>query len=250
VLPVGTERDYDLEAQDNEWRKYSYDFDWIIRAALLRRWAPIPRGGAALEVGAYEGAMTAQILEHVDVLHILEPSAQLSAKLEERFGDRVRVTTKRLEDTQFEGAFEVIFLVHTLEHLDDPIQALQRLATWLSPSGRLLVAVPNALALSRQIAVRMGIIDFHAAVTAGEWAHGHRRTYTRDTLRSDILRAGLLIEQSGGVIVKPMTNSQFDSALASGIITPEYVEACDALSDTYPELSASIFAVCVSAPAK
>lgn len=244
-----TKRDYDLEARDNESRNYSYEFDWTIRAALLRRWAPSIGAGTALEVGAYEGDMSEQILNYVDVLHILEPSADLSATLRGRFGDRVRVTTRRLEDCQFDGAFETIFLVHTLEHLDDPVDALRRLATWLTPSGRLLVAVPNAQALSRQIAVRMGLIDFNAAVTEGEWAHGHRRTYTRDTLRSDILRAGLVIEQSGGVIVKPLTNSQFDSALSSGIISPQYVDACDSLSDTYPELSASIFAVCSYATA-
>ncbi len=241
---VGTERDYDLESRDNESRQYAYEFDWIIRDALLRQWAPFARNEATLEVGAYEGAMTAQILEHVDTLTILEPAPELSLKLLERFGDRVKVQTERLEDANFQCEFETIFLVHTLEHLDNPVDALRRLATWLKPSGRLLVAVPNATALSRQIAVRMGLIDFHSAVTEGEWAHGHRRTYTRDILRSDVLAAGLTVLRTGGVIVKPLANSQFDAALAGGIVSRDYVEACNSLADTYPDLSASIFAIC------
>ena len=243
-----TERNYDLEAQDNEVRQYAYEFDWIIRDALLRRWAPFVRNGAALEVGAFEGAMTAQILEHVDALTILEPASGLSAKLQERFADRVEIRTERLEDATFPAEFETIFLVHTLEHLDDPVDALRRLGAWLKPRGRLLVAVPNALALSRQIAVRMGLIEFNCAVTEGEWAHGHRRTYTRDALRRDVLDAGLELRESGGVIVKPLANSQFDSALASGIISRDYVEACESLADTFPDLTASIFAVCGRSP--
>lgn len=241
---MAAERDYDLEAQDNEARKYAYEFDWTIRDALLRRWASFIPTGAALEVGAYEGAMTAQILEYVQLLDILEPSPDLSDKLRTRFGDKVRVKTSRLEDADYGREFNSIFLVHTLEHLDEPIDALRRLAKWLSPSGRIFVAVPNANALSRQIAVRMGLIDFNSAVTQGEWAHGHRRTYTRDLLRHEVLSSGLVVEESGGVIVKPLANSQFDAALSSGIVSEEYVNACDSLTDTYPELSASIYVVC------
>ena len=41
---------------------------------------------------------------------------------------------------------------------------------------------PNANAPSRQIAVKMGLIGTNTEVTDAERAHGHRVTYTFDSL--------------------------------------------------------------------
>lgn len=42
-----------------------------------------------------------------------------------------------------EGAFDLIFLWHTLEHMDDPQLVMARLYELLAPNGALIVAVPN-----------------------------------------------------------------------------------------------------------
>jgi SAM-dependent methyltransferase len=42
------------------------------------------------------------------------------------------------------GAYALVSLFHVLEHLTDPVGALQALARLLSPQGRLLVEVPDA----------------------------------------------------------------------------------------------------------
>jgi hypothetical protein len=44
--------------------------------------------------------------------------------------------------------------------------------------------------------------------------------------------------------VKPLANYQFDQALAQGIVTREFVKACDSLSKMLPDLSSSIYAIC------
>jgi 2-polyprenyl-3-methyl-5-hydroxy-6-metoxy-1,4-benzoquinol methylase len=149
----------------------------------------------------------------------------------------------KIENATFTGEFQSIFLVHTLEHLDDPIQALKKIGTWLSDDGKIIVAVPNAEALSRQIAVRMGLIESNRSVTPGEFEHGHRRTYCMDELLSHARKSGLRVSESGGVIVKPLSNSQFDKALADGVISQEYVRGCDELAREHPKMSASIFVV-------
>ena len=89
----------------------------------------------------------------------------------------------------------------------------------------------------------MRLIDFHAAVTHGEQLQGHRRTYTLDTLVSDINAAGLQVVYSGGVLLKTLANFQFDAAIESGIVSPEYIKAIDGLSEIYPDFSSSIYAV-------
>jgi SAM-dependent methyltransferase len=242
-----TNRNFDLEFQDNQERRYSYDFDRIVRAHLLRRLAPVLKtDGATLELGAYNGDMTEQLLEYFDRLDVIEGSPILADEVRARFPDRVHVTTGLFEDVTPTKRYQNVFLVHTLEHLDDPVSVLARIATWLDDDGLLFVAVPNANALSRQIAVHMGLIAHNSAITPGEFEHGHRRTYSLDTLLADVREAGLETVDFGGVIVKPLANFQFDRALHEGIVSDEYVEGCDKLAVVYPDLASSIFVSCTA----
>ena len=240
-------RNHNQEYQDNQARKYSYDFDAVIRRYLLRTLERhFVRDGSVLELGCYRGDMTEQILEYFPTITVVEAASELAEIVRQRFPGRVDVVTGTFEDAQLDRRYDNVFLVHTLEHLDDPIAVLARIRQWLSPSGRLFVAVPNATALSRQIAVKMGLIEYNAAVTSAEAQHGHRRTYSMDVLLSELRRAGYRIEDHGGILVKPLANFQFDRALAQGIVDEAYLQACHELARTYPELSASLFAVCSS----
>ncbi|NBR68254.1 MAG: methyltransferase domain-containing protein, partial [Actinobacteria bacterium] len=47
---------------------------------------------------------------------------------------------------------------HVLEHVLDPLDAVQRAYAWLRPGGMVLAAVPNARSLHRQAAVSMGLL--------------------------------------------------------------------------------------------
>ncbi|MCC6197769.1 MAG: class I SAM-dependent methyltransferase, partial [Burkholderiales bacterium] len=223
--------------------------DTVIRRYLLRTLAPhFRRDGRVLELGCYKGDMTAQILEYFPSLTAIEASSELAGIVRTRFGDKVEVVVSTFEEAQPTDTFDHVFLVHTLEHLDRPLEVLARIRDWLAPGGKLYVAVPNANALSRQIAVRMGLIEHNAAVTPAEARHGHRWTYSLDVLLGHLRRAGWHVEDHGGVIVKPLANYQFDQALAAGIISDDYVRACHELAKTYPDLSASLYAVCSRAP--
>ena len=137
-----------------------------------------------------------------------------------------------------------------MEHLEGPVEALSRIRNWLSTSGRLFVVVPNADAASRQIAVRMGLIETNNSVTPGEFAHGHRRTYSLDTLEHDVRSAGLNIECRGGVFFKPFANFQFDLLIKHKVIDEAYLEGCYALGMQYPELTASVYVVCTRPAAR
>lgn len=238
-------RDYNQEHQDGADRSYAYDFDGIIRRYLLQTLAPwFQRPGSALELGCYRGDMTAQLLGYFETMTIVEASDELADLVRRRFPGQATVINSTFAALQLEQRFDHIFLVHTLEHLDDPVAELSNMRRWLSAKGRLFVAVPNANALSRQLAVKMGLVEFHAAVTPAEAAHGHRRTYSMDVLLAQLRQAGFRLDDHGGILVKPLANYQFDLAIAQGIITPAYLDACHALAKTYPELSASLFAVC------
>ena len=132
-----------------------------------------------------------------------------------------------------------------LEHLDDPVAVLARInREWLSESGRLFLVCPNANAASRQIAVRMGLIAQNAAVTAAEQEHGHRITYSLDTLERDARAGGLNVVHRSGIFFKALANFQWDRLLATDIVSPEYLEGCYQLGQAYPDLCSSIFLLC------
>jgi len=106
------------------------------------------------------------------------------------------------------------------------------------------LVVPNANAASRQIAVNMGLISHNAAVTEGEKEHGHRRTYSLDTLRRDATKSGLKIVREGGVFFKPFANFQFDQIIKEKIVSLDYLDGCYQLGQRYPDLCASVYLVC------
>jgi SAM-dependent methyltransferase len=83
--------------------------------------------------------------------------------------------------------FEVVTLWHTLEHLPDPLKALDRIHDLLAPAGRLLVAVPN-------------IDSFEAKVLGSHWLEmdipGHLYYFSLKTLRTLLEKAGFKCAQS------------------------------------------------------
>ena len=242
-------RDLDLEFMDSTARNYAYDFDAQSRKMLLNRFRPhLQKPGRGLEMGSFDGTMTALLQSEVASLEVIEGSKILAERVRRRFGPSVNVHHGWFEEFEPEEGFDHIFLVHGLEHVDDPVKVLLRAKSWLNDQGKLFVAVPNANALSRQIAVKMGIVESLEAVTPGEAQHGHKRTYNLDTLLRDFSAARLEVVESGGVIVKALSNAQFDTAMSQQILTDEYLKGCDELAKIWPDFSASVYAVAEAQP--
>jgi 2-polyprenyl-3-methyl-5-hydroxy-6-metoxy-1,4-benzoquinol methylase len=237
-------RDYDAEHRDLPDRKYAYEFDYILRRYLMRALEPHFAGRRALEMGCYKGEFTKLLLERFAEVSAIEASPELLAAARAATAGRARFLAGTFEEIALAERYDAVFLVHTLEHLDDPRRVLRRVRDWLAEDGRLFLVVPNANAASRQIAVAMGLVAHNAAVTEGERAHGHRRTYALDTLEEEAAAAGLKVVARGGVMFKALANFQFDRALAAGIVDEAYLEGCYRLGMRYPDLCASIYLVC------
>jgi 2-polyprenyl-3-methyl-5-hydroxy-6-metoxy-1,4-benzoquinol methylase len=238
-------RDFDQEAVAVDGRKYDYEFDGIVRRYMMRAFEPFLPRGRALELGCHLGESTEVLAGRFPRLTVVDASRAMVRAAADRVARQdVRFLTGTFETIDPGGGFDAIFLVNGLEHVDDPVLVLDRARGWLSANGRLFVLVPNANAPSRQIAVKMGLIPCNQAVTGPERANGHRRTYAFDTLERDLREARLTILHRGGIIFKALANDQMDRALAAGIITPEYVDGCYQLGVQYPELCASIYAIC------
>lgn len=239
-------RNYDIEIKDNEGRRYAYGFDFdVMHPYMIRSFEPFFRPGSLLELGSFKGDFTSRLLPHFDDVSCVEASGEALAEARSRLGDRVHFVHAMFEAVGLSKRYDNIVLTHVLEHLDNPVGVLRRINDeWLADGGRFFLVCPNANAASRQIAVKMGLISHNAAVTAAEAEHGHRITYSLDTLERDAVRAGLRVVHRSGIFFKALANFQWDRLLQTDIISKDYLDGCYELGQQYPDLCSSIFLLC------
>ncbi|MEP7063042.1 MAG: class I SAM-dependent methyltransferase [Betaproteobacteria bacterium] len=238
------DRDYDREATDQPAHAYAFEFDCIMHEFMMRTFRPMFAGKSALELGCYHGNFTRLLCAQFGSVDVVDASSECIRLATAAVDNGADFHHCRFDEFRPARKFENIFLIHTLEHLDQRVAGLSQMASWLAPAGRMFIATPNAHAGSRQIAVAMGIIDRPTAITEAERAHGHTLTYTLESLEREAREAGLSIESKGGIFFKALANFQIDKALEAGIISPEYLEGCYMVGSGYPDLCSSIYLVC------
>lgn len=240
------QRDYNIEIKDTANHQYAYNFDFdVMHPFMIRFFKPFFREGSLLELGSFKGDFTQRFLDYFDDITCVEASDVAMEEARLKLGNRVKLINAVFETAQLPKRYDNIVLTHVLEHLDDPILVLKRINDeWLTDTGRLFLVCPNANAPSRQIAVKMGLITHNAAVTPAEAEHGHRCTYSLDTLERDAVVAGLNVVHRSGIFFKALANFQWDYLLQTDIISKAYLEGCYKLGQQYPDLCSSISLVC------
>jgi SAM-dependent methyltransferase len=113
-----------------------------------------------LDVGCAEGRLLKAFLElGCECWGVEHPSYPV-----DRFQDPGRIVYLRGELQVLdlpEGVFDLIFLWHTLEHMDNPQWVITQLYELLAPTGALIVVVPNFASIE---AFRFGQFWFHLDV--------------------------------------------------------------------------------------
>lgn len=243
---MSIKRDYDAEFKDNETRKYAYNFDFdVMHKYMLDSFKPFFREGSMLELGSFKGDFTRRLVPHFDDISCVEASTEAITQARDSIPTPIEFHEGLFEEITLPRRYDNIVLTHVLEHLDDPVSVMRRVNDeWLAPGGRFFLVCPNANAPSRQIAVKMGLITHNAAVTTAETEHGHRITYSLDTLERDASAAGLNVLHRSGIFFKALSNFQWDRLLDTDIISPEYLDGCYKLGQLYPDLCSSIFLMC------
>jgi 2-polyprenyl-3-methyl-5-hydroxy-6-metoxy-1,4-benzoquinol methylase len=239
-------RNYNDELRDASGSRYVYGFDLdVIHPLMVRSFEPFFREGSLLELGSSKGDFTLRLRPHFDDITCVEASDAAVAEARDKLGTQVNFVNAVFERVSLPRQYDHIVMTHVLEHLDDPIAVLRRVnREWLAPQGRFFLVCPNANAPSRQIAVKMGLISHNAAVTKAEALHGHRCTYSLDTLERDAVAAGLKVVHRSGIFFKALANFQWDKLLQTDIVSQAYLDGCYQLGQQYPDLCSSIFLVC------
>jgi 2-polyprenyl-3-methyl-5-hydroxy-6-metoxy-1,4-benzoquinol methylase len=243
---MSTIRNYNTELKDTSDHKYAYNFDFdVMHKFMIRSFEPFYKEGNCLELGSFKGDFTRRLTSKFSDITCVEASDEAIKIAKNEFGDKVKFVNSLFEEASLSEKYDNIILTHVLEHLDNPVSVMKRINDeWLSDTGRFFLVCPNANAPSRQIAVKMGLITHNNAITNAEAEHGHRITYTLDTLERDAKAAGLNVVYRSGIFFKALANFQWDRLLNTDIISPEYLEGCYQLGQVYPDLCSSIFLMC------
>ena len=212
---------------------------------MMKSFQPFFKNGNILELGSFKGDFTKRLVSTFDDITCVEASYEAIEIAKKNLSANINFINSLFEEVHLRNKYDNIILTHVLEHLDDPVKVMKSInQEWLSEKGRFLLVCPNANAPSRQIAVKMGLITHNSAITPAEKEHGHKITYSLDTIERDATKAGLKVIHRSGIFFKALANFQWDQLLQTDIISKEYLEGCYQLGQQYPDLCSSIFLVC------
>ena len=102
------------------------------------------------------------------------------------------------------GRFDLIVMGGLLEHFEDPVAGMDLYRHFLTPAGRLFVAVPNAKSLNRRLGVDMAKISGIHTVTATVYKLGNLGAFCREALGADAHAADLQVGYEEEVCSKPL----------------------------------------------
>ena len=245
IMKKETKRNYNKELLDTADHKYAYNFDFdVMHHYMMESFIPFFVEGSVLELGSFKGDFTKRLLPHFKDITCVEASDEAIEEAKKVLPDNIVYYNSLFEETTLPRKYDNIILTHVLEHIDDPVGLIRKIKEeWISDKGKLFIVCPNANAPSRQIAVKMGLIDHNSAITPSEKEHGHRITYTLDTLERDAVKAGMKVNYRTGIFFKALANFQWDRLLQTDIISNEYLDGCYKLGHHYPDLCSSIFLI-------
>jgi len=219
--------------------------DRAIKTLAVRTFRPHIRArGNALEFGCCDGFMTSLIAPLFDTLTVIDGSRTFIEMAQQRVPANVEFVHTLFEEYRPGKRFDHIFATYVLEHVQDTVGFLKLAGSLLSEHGLLFLVVPNARALSRQLARHMGLLDSLYTLTPNDINHGHRRVYDRTTLNRDIETAGLWQVGQGGLLLKPLADFQMDKLFETGIIAEPHIEGLYKMGLEYPDFAGSLYSIC------
>jgi SAM-dependent methyltransferase len=189
-------------ADDRQRRNHDNDqaFDFLSRQ--------VSSPGRLLDIGCGNGRLLLMAKRQGWQVKGLELSADMAAWAAERVGCEVLTDDfLQLEPApEDREAFDVVSLRHVLEHLPEPLLAMEKISALLRPGGLLLVEMPNIEGWSKRwvrFSARHGL---HRRRFPQGYAAGHACEYSRQSYAALLGRAGFELTRWVTYSKKPLAN--------------------------------------------
>ncbi len=190
----------------------------------------------ALEVGCGSGYSTQLLAAMFADLEVIEPAKGNIELLRRRLPD-ITCHNVLLEHFRSAAGYDYLFFLNVIEHVEDPVASLKRLATLLRDEGLIFISAPNCMSLNRRAGYRMGLLASYDTFAPKDIRVGHRRLYTRRLLEDHCDQAGLRIVDLKGLYLKPLSEAQMIE------LGDAVVRAFHFLGEDIPEYCASLLAI-------
>jgi 2-polyprenyl-3-methyl-5-hydroxy-6-metoxy-1,4-benzoquinol methylase len=216
----------------------------VIRELVVRTFSPYLRRGIGLELGCSDGYMTKMLASNLEHLDVVDGSTKFLNEAKKRNLTNVEYHFSLFEEYTSTKKYDYVFASYIMEHVLEPSLVLKMVKQVLKPDGLLFMVVPNARALSRQLAMHMGLISDLKALTENDLANGHRRVYDRVYFNREIEQAGFESISEGGLMLKILADFQLDKLIDDGLLQQIQIDGLYKLGNEYPDLCGSLYSIC------
>jgi 2-polyprenyl-3-methyl-5-hydroxy-6-metoxy-1,4-benzoquinol methylase len=201
------------------------------KALFMQRCLEWVEGPRVLDLGFVEGAWTDALLAQGCSVDVVEGASRHVAFGRDKYaGDpRVRMFHALFQEFEPPDTYDTIVAADMIRYLPDPAAFLARARTWLAPSGRIVITVPNRRSLHRRIGAALGFESSLDEPNTRDTEVGNRRSYDRYELRHLLQQCGYDIETLQGAFLKPLSSEQM--AGWSDELLRAFLEVGDELQD-------------------
>lgn len=211
-----------------------------------------------IEVGCGKALLIDAVNKHYDETlsvsdidwHIVEPADSFVSYACQQMARYPKLTVHQsmFENWQPPEAFQVDMVVISslLHEVEKPEALLKQAKRYLKPEGLLVVNVPNANSLHRQLAVALGLIPKQDELTARNLQLHQQRIFDASSLQQLIKAEGLIVKETGGYMLKPFTHKQMAGCLP--LLPDNALEGLNRLGQRYPELASEIYCIASNNP--
>lgn len=131
-----------------------------------------------LEVGCASGFFLHEIRESVGSVTGIELTENYVL-----YANSIGLDVRRSLDEVPDNSFDVIFMFHVLEHINDPIAYLMQIRNKLAPDGKLIIEVPNVEDILVSVYKIKQHLDFY-------WEIAHNFYFSKSSLGTVLQKAG------------------------------------------------------------
>jgi 2-polyprenyl-3-methyl-5-hydroxy-6-metoxy-1,4-benzoquinol methylase len=241
-----TKTTYDLNALvntyniDNIYEQYKR-FEFLEK---LGRYIEF-KNSKIIEFGSATGQMTEILSNVAKTVVAVDGSRDFIEIAQKRVcnSDNVTFYESYFENFKLDEKFDCLIMHHILEHIENPILLLSSIKKFLNDDGILAISVPNAHALSRQLAVKMGLLSSVYELTDNDRHHGHYRVYDWEILTNQIIESGFTIIGNHGLSFKLFSDKQNIEMLNAKIIAEEQIKGLWQMGDQLPDFAGAMMIV-------
>lgn len=198
-----------------------------------------------IEFGSATGQMTEILSKVAQTVVAVDGSRDFIEIARKRVGNANNVSfyESYFENFKLDEKFDSLVMHHILEHIENPVCLLPNLKKFLNDNGVLVISVPNAHALSRQLAVKMGLLSSVYELTDNDKHHGHYRVYDWKMLENQIINSGYSIIGKHGLSFKLFSDKQNIEMLNAKIIGEEQIKGLWQMGDQFPDFAGAMMIV-------